>query len=87
MERWWRLGLLALAGLIAAGAATLLAVVVNLATGGTAGWFPPAGRHPLWWTSGTTAAVALASLLVWAVQRWYERGLSVLVPAAERLEP
>ena len=89
MKRWGRLGLVALAGLIAAGAAAVLAVVVNLATGGTAGWFPfpSAGRHPLWWMSGATAAVALASLLVWAAQRWYERGLSVPVPAAERLEP
>ena len=33
------------------------------------------------------AAVAVASLLVWAAQRWYERGLSVLVPAVQRPEP
>jgi hypothetical protein len=46
-----------LAGLIAAGAATVLAVVVNLATGGTAAWFPPAGRAPLWGTSGHGRAV------------------------------
>ena len=87
MKRWWRLALLALAGLIAAGAATVLAVVVNLATGGTAGWFPAVGRHPVWWTIGATTAVAPASLLVWAAQRWYEQGRSGLVPAAEPLEP
>ena len=87
MVRWWRLALLVLAGVVAAAAATVLAVAVNVATGGTAQWFPPVERHPLWWTAGATAAVAAASLLVWAAQRWYERGLSVLVPAVQRPEP
>jgi hypothetical protein len=87
MVRWWRLALLVLAGVVAAAAATVLAVAVNVATGGTAKWFPPVERHPLWWTAGATAAAAVASLLVWATQRWYERGLSVLVPAVQRLEP
>ena len=87
MVRWWRLALLVLAGVVAAAAATVLAVAVNVATGGTAKWFPPVERHPLWWTAGATAAVAVASLLVWAAQRWYERGLSVLVPAVQRPEP
>ena len=86
MVRWWRLALLVLAGVVAA-AATVLAVAVNVATGGTAKWFPPVERHPLWWTAGATAAVAVAWLLVWAAQRWYERGLSVLVPAVQRPEP
>src|ERR1039458_789505 len=71
----------------AAGAGVVLAVVVNVATGGTAAWFPAAGRHPLTWTAGATAAVAGASLLVWGAQRWYERGLAVLVPAVQRPEP
>ena len=87
MVRWWRLALLVLAGVVAAAAATVLAVAVNVATGGTAKWFPPVERHPLWWTAGATVAVAAASLLVWAAQRWYERGLSVLVPAVQRPEP
>ena len=87
MVRWWRLALLVLAGVLAAAAATVLAVAVNVATGGTAKWFPPVERHPLWWTAGATAAVAAASLLVWAAQRWYERGLSELVPAVQRPEP
>ena len=60
---------------------------MNVATGGTAKWFPPVERHPLWWTVGATAAVAAASLLAWGAQRWYERGLSVLVPAVQRPEP
>ena len=85
MVRWRRLALLILAGVMAA-AATVLAVAVNVATGGTANWFPPVERHPLGWTAGATAAVAVASLLVWAAQRWYERGLSVLVPAVQRPE-
>src|ERR1019366_10483789 len=80
MVRWWRLALLVLAGMAAAAAGTVLAVVVNVATGGTAAWFPAAGRHPLTWTAGATAAVAGASLLVWGAQRWYERGLAVLGP-------
>src|ERR1022692_3066653 len=87
MVRWWRLALLVLAGMAAAAAGTVLAVVVNVATGGTAAWFPAAGRHPLTWTAGATAAVAGASLLVWGAQRWYERGLAVLVPAVQRPEP
>ena len=70
MVRWWRLALLVLAGAAAAAAATVLAVAVNVATGGTAKWFPPVERHPLWWTAGATVAVAVASLLVWAAQRW-----------------
>jgi len=86
MVRWWRLALLVLAGVVAAVAATVLAVAVNVATGGTAKWFPPVERHPLWWTAGATAAVAVASLLVWAAQRGYERGLRELIPAVQRPE-
>jgi len=86
MVRWWRLALLVLAGVMAAVAATVLAVAVSVATGGKAKWFPPIERHPLWWTAGATAAAAAAGLLVWAAQRRYERGLSVLVPAVQRPE-
>src|SRR5579872_7317234 len=88
MVRWWRLAALVLAGMLAA-AGTVLAVVVNVATGSQARWFPwspAAERYPLWWTAGTTAAVAAASTLVWVVQRWYDRGLSALVPAVQRPE-
>ncbi|MGO9083169.1 MAG: NB-ARC domain-containing protein [Streptosporangiaceae bacterium] len=85
--RWWRLALLVLAGFVAAVAGTVLAVAVSVATGGTARWLPAAGRHPLWWIAGATAAVAGASLLAWGAQRWYERGLAVLVPAVQRPEP
>ena len=60
MVRWWRLALLVLAGVVAAAAGTVLAVAVNVATGGTARWFPAVERHPLWWTAGATAAVAAA---------------------------
>ena len=31
--------------------------------------------------------MAAGSLLVWGAQRWYDRGLSVLVPAVQRPEP
>ena len=87
MARWWRLTLVVLAAALAAAAATVLAVVVNVATGGTAAWFPAVGRHPLWWTAGATGAVAVAALLVWSSQRWYERGLAALIPAVQRPEP
>jgi hypothetical protein len=86
MVRWWRLALLVLAGVVAA-AATVLTVAVNVATGGTAKWFPPVEQHPLWWTGGSTAAVAAASLLGWAAQQWYQRDRSVLIPAVQQPEP
>jgi WD40 repeat protein len=87
MVRWWRLALLILAALLAAGAGTVLAVVVNVATGGKGPWFLPVKGHLLWWTAGATVGVAVAGLLVWAAQRWYERERSVLVPAVQRPEP
>jgi NB-ARC domain len=68
-------------------AGTVLAVAVNVATGGTPKWFPPVERHPLWWTAWATAVVAIASLLAWAAQRRYERALSMLVPAVQQPEP
>jgi hypothetical protein len=87
MVRWWRLALLVLAGVVAAAAATVLAVAVNVATGGTAKWFPSVERHPLLWTVGATVTVAVAPLLAWAAQQRYARGLSVLVPPVQQLEP
>jgi hypothetical protein len=73
MVRWSRLALLTLAGALEAAAGTVLAVAVNVATGGTAKWFPTMDRHPLWWVAGATAAVACAGLLIWGAQRWYGR--------------
>src|SRR5438445_568949 len=76
-----------LAGALVPAAGTVLAVAVNVATGGTASWFPAVERHPLRWIAAATAAVAAASLLMWWMQRWYERGLSAMVPAVQRPEP
>ena len=87
MVRWWRFALVAVAGVVAAAAGTVLAVAVNVATGGTARWFPAVQQHPLWWVAGATVAVAGAGLLVWQAQRAYERSLAVLVPAVQRPEP
>jgi len=84
--RSWRLALLALAGALAAAASTVLAVAVNVATGGTADWFPTMERHPLRWMAGATVAAACAGLLVWRVQRWYDRMIGELVPAVHRPE-
>jgi hypothetical protein len=85
-RRRWRAVGVAVAALAAAAAGTLLAVAVNVATGGTARWFPAVQRQPLGWTAGATVAVAGAALLAWWTQRSYERGLAVLVPAAQRPE-
>jgi len=74
----WRFVVLAVAGLVAAVAATVLAVAVNVATGGTVRWFPAMERYPLWWVGGATAAAAAAGLLVWRVQEWYRSGLAEL---------
>ncbi|HEV3291518.1 MAG TPA: NB-ARC domain-containing protein [Streptosporangiaceae bacterium] len=86
--QWWRLVLLVLASVVTAMAAAVLTVAGNVLTGATAPkGFPGLQRHPLWWTAGATAAVAVAWLLAWAAPRWYERRLSRLVPAVQPLEP
>ena len=85
--RGWRLALVIVTGLAAAAAATVMSVALNVATGGSARWFPGMDRYPLWWTAGGTAAVAVAGLLVWWAQRRYDRGLAELVPALQRPEP
>jgi WD40 repeat protein len=82
--RWWRFAVVAVAGALTATAGTALAVAVNVATGGSAGWFPPVAEHPAAWTAGATAAGAAAWLAAWQAQRWYERGLAVLVPTVQR---
>ncbi len=88
MIRRWRLGLVAVVGVATACAGTVLAVAVNVLTGGTAGWFVVlgVGAHPLRWTVGATAGVALTGLGAWESQRWYERGLKALAPAIRQPE-
>ena len=85
--RTWRLVLVTLAGLLAAAAATVLAVALNAATGGSARWFPSVDRHPLWWVAGGTVAVASAGLVVWRAQGWYDRQLTELVPMVRQTDP
>ena len=88
MVRWWRLAPVVLAGIVTAVAAAVLTVAVNVLTSSKAPkGFPGLQRHPLWWTVGAAAAVAVAWLLAWAAPRWYERRLSRLVPAVQRPEP
>ena len=55
MIRRWRLGLVAVVGVATACAGTVLAVAVNVLTGGTAGWFVVlgVGAHPLRWDGGS----------------------------------
>ena len=63
MVRWWRMALLVLAGVVATAAGTVLAVAVNVATGGTAkprstgevGVFRACQRErcPLTWDNGS----------------------------------
>jgi len=86
--RWWRLALVVLTAALAAVAATVLAVAVTVATGGgTARWFPTMDQHPLRWAAAATGAIAVAAVLGWAAQRWYERSLKAQVPAVHQPEP
>jgi hypothetical protein len=85
--RGWRLAPVVVAGALAAVAGTVLAVALNVATGGTARWFPSMERYALWWTGGATAGVAGAGFLVWWAQRRYDQGLAELIPAVQRPEP
>ena len=87
VRRWMRLVVVLCAGALAAVAGTVLAVAVNVATGGSAEWFPLAARHPVALTFAATAVVAVAGLAVWQAQRWYELGLDELVPAVRQLTP
>jgi NB-ARC domain len=82
----WRFLVVVLASLVVAVAGTVLAVAINVATGGSALWFPFVERHPLWWTAGATVAVAGGGLLAWWSQRWLDRGLNELIPPREQLE-
>ena len=86
MRGWW-LAMVVVAGLMGAAAAAMMSVALNVATGGSARWFPGMDRHPLWWTLGGTAGVAGAGLLAWWAQRRYDEGLAELVPAVQRPEP
>lgn len=85
--RWVGFAFLAVAALLAAVAATVIAVAVNVATGGTSPWLPSVETRPLWWVVGGTAAVAVAGVLMWWAQRQADRRLDELVPAALRIEP
>ena len=71
--RWLRFMLLSAAALVAAAASTVLAIAVNVATGGTAHRLPFIEHHPWRWSAGATVAVAGAGLLFWWTQRFYER--------------
>jgi WD40 repeat protein len=74
------------AGLLAAVAGTVLAVAVNVATGGSSPWLPAVEAHPLWWSAGATVAVAGLGVLVWWAQRLVDQRLSELVPVEQRPE-
>src|SRR5262245_61615581 len=85
--RWWRrIGLVWVAPLVVAGAATLLTVASNVATGGSSPWFPWVERHPLWWTIGAAVTVAAAAVLSGWAQRRADRAFTVMVPAGQRPE-
>ncbi|MFI5851808.1 NB-ARC domain-containing protein [Micromonospora chalcea] len=78
--------LVATAGVLTAVAGSVLAVAINVATGGTARRLPAIEAHPWWWSLGATLALAAAGLLGWWAQRRYEQGLASLVPAEQRPE-
>jgi len=86
MQRW-RLALLAVSGLLVAVLGAGLAVAINVATGGSAPWFPTMNRYPLPWTAGAAVAVAAAGLVSWWAQRWYESGSPGRESVRQRAEP
>ncbi|GAA2533920.1 NB-ARC domain-containing protein [Winogradskya humida] len=81
--RWW---LMTVGGLLTAAAATVGAVAVNVATGGTAPWFPSMEDHYLRWTAASVLLIAGAGLLYWWAERRYDDRLAALVPALQRPE-
>jgi hypothetical protein len=85
--RGWWLAMVVVAGLAGAAAAAVMSVALNVATGGSARWFPGMDRHPLRWSVAATVAVGAAGLLAWWAQRRYDQGLAELVPAVQRPEP
>ncbi|WP_410676915.1 NB-ARC domain-containing protein [Amycolatopsis sp. cmx-4-68] len=80
------MGMVVLAFVVAAVAATVVAVAVNVATGGSSSWLPAVEAHPLRWMVGSTGLVAVAGWGVWLSQRVWERRLAELVPAPQRPE-
>ncbi|HEX4701981.1 MAG TPA: NB-ARC domain-containing protein [Pseudonocardiaceae bacterium] len=86
MRQVWRVAALVVAGLVAATAATVVAIAINVATGGSSPWLPPVQAHPLRWMVGATLAVAASGLLVWWVQHVVDQRLAALVPAEQRPE-
>lgn len=72
MRRWL---VLIVAALLVSASAAIVAVAINVATGGESPWFPAVESHPLWWTAGGSLAGAAAAVLVWRAQHWAE-GLS-----------
>lgn len=85
-SRWWRVAILAGAGLLAALATTVGAVAINVATGGSSPWLPAIQDDPLWWTAGATVGVACAAMLVWLAQKSADRRWLELVPVEQRPE-
>ena len=85
--RFGRLALVAVTGLLAAFAGTVLTVAANAATGGSVSWFPLIERDPLWWMAGSTIGVTVAGLLVWSAQRRYDAGRRQTAPPVQRPEP
>jgi hypothetical protein len=80
--RRWRLIVVVAAAIAAALATAVAGVALNVATGGTAKWFPTMEQHYLRWLGSSTAAVAICTLFGWWAQRWFERGLETLAPVA-----
>ena len=82
-----RLALVITAGLAAAAAGSVVAIAINVATGGSAPWLPAMNRYPLWWTVGATLLVTATGLFAWHAQRRYDQALAELIPAAQQPQP
>lgn len=81
--RRWRLSLaVALLAVAAAVVAAVSGIATNVAATAGAKWFPTMDDHPISWLAGATVAVAVIAVMIWSVQRRYERSLTELIPAA-----
>ncbi|NUT97641.1 MAG: NACHT domain-containing protein [Saccharothrix sp.] len=80
VRRWL---VLIVAALLGSASAAIVAVAINVATGGESPWFPAVESHPLRWTAGGSLLAAAAAILFWHAQRRAE-GVSDPAAAVDR---
>ncbi|WP_330186286.1 HEAT repeat domain-containing protein [Dactylosporangium sp. AC04546] len=85
--RRWRLVVVAVAAVVAAGATALGSVAANAATGSQVpwwpSWLPSMEANAVGWLVASVLMVASSAVSVWWVQSWYERRR---VPVGQRVD-